>query len=106
MKLQTDPTVIYGLGDAFDGNLRKRDLLADTPYNTYTRHGLPPTPISLVGREAINAAVHPGRRRGTLFRCTGRWGTSILENVCRPRKSGSQVPAAPLIMKNPNVYYI
>ena len=59
MRLQTDPTVIYGLGQAFDGNLRRRDLRADTPYNTYTRHGLPPTPIALPGRAALRAAVHP-----------------------------------------------
>ena len=53
MPLQTDPTVIYGLGERFDGNLRKRDLLADTPYNTYTRGGLPPTPISLPGLASL-----------------------------------------------------
>lgn len=59
MRLQTDPTVIYGMGEAFDGNIRRQDLRTDTPYNTYTRHGLPPTPIALVGRAAIRAAVQP-----------------------------------------------
>ena len=59
MPLQTDPTVIYGLGAAFDGNLRRRDLLADTPFNTYTRSGLPPTPISMPGHAALMAAVRP-----------------------------------------------
>ena len=59
MRLQTDPTVIYGLGPAFDGNLRRRDLEADTPYNTYTRDGLPPTPIALVSQAAIDAVVRP-----------------------------------------------
>ena len=59
MKLQTDPTVIYGLGDGFDGNLRRRDLRADTPYNTYTRQGLPPTPIAMPGSDAIHAVLHP-----------------------------------------------
>jgi UPF0755 protein len=59
MKLQTDPTVIYGLGQNFDGNLRRVDLERDTPYNTYTRLGLPPTPICLPGRASIHAALHP-----------------------------------------------
>jgi len=59
MRLQTDPTVIYGLGEAFDGNLRKRDLIADGEYNTYTRSGLPPSPICLPGRASIRAALHP-----------------------------------------------
>lgn len=59
MLLQTDPSVIYGLGEAFDGNLRKRDLSADTPYNTYTRTGLPPTPIAMPGLASLRAALHP-----------------------------------------------
>lgn len=59
MRLQTDPTVIYGLGEGFDGNIRRRDLRHDTPYNTYTRHGLPPTPIALPGADAVHAALHP-----------------------------------------------
>lgn len=67
MRLQTDPTVIYGLGSAFDGNLRKRDLQTDTPYNTYTREGLPPTPIALPGRASIAAAVAPADGRTLYF---------------------------------------
>lgn len=59
MKLQTDPTVIYGMGARFDGNLRRADLARDTPYNTYTRSGLPPTPIAMPGRVAIDAVMHP-----------------------------------------------
>ncbi len=59
MLLQTDPTVIYGLGNGYDGNIRKRDLTTDTPYNTYTRPGLPPTPIAMPGRAALQAAVNP-----------------------------------------------
>ena len=67
MPLQTDPTVIYGLGAAFDGNLRKRDLLADTPYNTYTRRGLPPTPIAMPGAASLRAAVQPANSRALYF---------------------------------------
>jgi UPF0755 protein len=67
MPLQTDPSVIYGLGADFDGNLRKRDLLADTPYNTYVRRGLPPTPISMPGNAALLAAVRPDQTRALYF---------------------------------------
>ena len=67
MPLQTDPTVIYGLGLQFDGNLRKRDLQADTPYNTYTRVGLPPTPIAMPGKAALLAAVQPAPTKALYF---------------------------------------
>jgi UPF0755 protein len=59
MRLQSDPTVIYGMGASFDGDLRKRDLEADTPYNTYTREGLPPTPIALPSQASIDAVLNP-----------------------------------------------
>jgi UPF0755 protein len=72
MRLQTDPTVIYGLGDAFDGNLRRQDLERDTPYNTYTRAGLPPTPIALPGAGALEAAVSPEESGAIYFVATGR----------------------------------
>jgi len=67
MPLQTDPAVIYGLGATFDGNLRKRDLLADTPYNTYTRAGLPPTPIAMPGSASLLAAVRPDPTKALYF---------------------------------------
>jgi UPF0755 protein len=75
MLLQTDPTVIYGLGERFDGNLRKRDLVTDTPYNSYTRTGLPPTPIALPGRAALAAAMKPDRTDALYFVARGD-GTS------------------------------
>lgn len=75
MLLQTDPTVIYGLGEAFDGNLRKRDLQADTPWNTYTRAGLPPTPIAMPGKAALLAAVQPAPTKALYFVARGD-GTS------------------------------
>ena len=71
MRLQTDPTVIYGLGEQFDGNLRKRDLLDDTPYNTYTRAGLPPTPIAMPGKAALMAAVQPAQTPALYFVAKG-----------------------------------
>ena len=67
MRLQTDPTVIYGLGETFDGNLRKRDLQQDNEYNTYTRSGLPPTPIAMPGMGAIEAALHPAQSNALYF---------------------------------------
>lgn len=75
MLLQTDPTVIYGMGEQFDGNLRKRDLQADTPYNTYTRAGLPPTPIAMPGKAALLAAVQPAQTKALYFVARGD-GTS------------------------------
>jgi UPF0755 protein len=71
MRLQTDPTVIYGLGAGFDGNLRRIDLETDTPYNTYTRAGLPPTPIALPGADAIHAALNPEASRALYFVAMG-----------------------------------
>jgi UPF0755 protein len=71
MRLQTDPTVIYGLGTAFDGNLRKSDLQTDTPYNTYTRAGLPPTPIAMPGKAALQAATQPANTQALYFVARG-----------------------------------
>jgi len=69
--LQTDPTVIYGLGRQFDGNLRRADLRRDGPYNTYTRGGLPPTPIAMPGQAAIEAALHPAAGKALYFVAKG-----------------------------------
>ncbi len=71
MRLQTDPTVIYGMGARFEGNIRKSDLTTDTPYNTYTRDGLPPTPISMPGKAALHAALHPAPSKALFFVARG-----------------------------------
>lgn len=81
MPLQTDPTVIYGMGARFDGNLRKRDLQADTPYNTYLRSGLPPTPIALPGAASLRAAVQPRRTRALYFVARGDGSSEFSETL-------------------------
>ena len=87
MPLQTDPTVIFGLGPAFDGNLRKRDLLADTPYNTYTRAGLPPTPISIPGKAALLAAVRPEPTRALYFVARGDGSSEFSETLAEHNRA-------------------
>lgn len=81
MPLQTDPTVIYGLGEAFDGNLRKRDLLADTPFNTYTRGGLPPTPIAMAGAASLQAALHPAPTKALYFVARGDGSSEFSDDL-------------------------
>jgi UPF0755 protein len=81
MKLQTDPTVIYGLGDNFTGNLRSRHLTEDTEYNTYTRYGLPPSPIALAGAEAILAVLHPASTSALYFVAKGDGTHQFSENL-------------------------
>ena len=74
MRLQTDPTVIYGMGDRYNGNITRNDLRTPTPYNTYTNNGLPPTPIALPSQKAIEAAMHPDNSRNIYFVATGNGG--------------------------------
>lgn len=81
MRLQTDPTVIYGLGDHFDGNLRKKDLQTDHEYNTYTRNGLPPTPIAMPGLASIQAALNPARTDALYFVAKGNGESSFSTNL-------------------------
>ncbi len=81
MPLQTDPSVIYGLGTAFDGNLRKRDLQADTPFNTYLRQGLPPTPIAMPGKAALLAAVRPQETKALYFVARGDGSSEFSETL-------------------------
>ena len=80
MRLQTDPTVIYGLGEGFDGNIRFRDLKKDTPYNTYLHKGLTPTPIALPGLDSIRAALHPADSKALFFVAKGD-GTHYFSNT-------------------------
>ncbi|MDB5859737.1 MAG: hypothetical protein JWQ76_3426 [Ramlibacter sp.] len=81
MPLQTDPTVIYGMGEAFNGNLRKVDLQADTPWNTYTRPGLPPTPIAMPGKASLLAAVQPAQGKFLYFVAKGDGTSQFSENL-------------------------
>lgn len=97
MPLQTDPTVIYGLGERFDGNLRRRDLVTDTPYNTYTRNGLPPTPIAMPGLAALRAALHPADSRALYFVARGDGSSAFSQTldehnaaVARYQKGGAR----------------
>ena len=81
MRLQTDPTVIYGLGERFDGNLRKQDLVTDTPYNTYTRGGMPPTPIAMPGLASLHAALNPSRTDALYFVAKGDGSSHFSTNL-------------------------
>jgi UPF0755 protein len=95
MPLQTDPTVIYGLGSAFDGNLRKRDLLADTPFNTYTRKGLPPTPIALPGEASLKAAVRPASLKALYFVARGDGSSVFSDNLADHNRAVNQYQRNP-----------
>lgn len=95
MLLQTDPTVIYGLGEKFDGNLRKRDLLTDGPYNTYTRAGLPPTPIALPGRAALQATLNPPATRALYFVARGDGTSAFSETLSEHNRAVARYQLAP-----------
>jgi len=87
MRLQTDPTVIYGLGETFDGDVRRRDLETDTPYNTYTRHGLPPTPIAMPGRASLVAAAQPAPGTALYFVADGKGGHTFSDSLEEHRRA-------------------
>jgi UPF0755 protein len=95
MPLQTDPTVIYGLGEAFDGNLRKRDLQTDTPFNTYTRRGLPPTPIALPGLASLRAAVRPQPTTALYFVARGDGSSVFSDNLADHNRAVNTWQRAP-----------
>lgn len=87
MRLQTDPTVIYGMGLRFDGNIRKKDLSIDTPYNTYTRAGLPPTPIAMPGLASIEAALHPANTKALYFVGKGDGSHAFSNNLAEHNRA-------------------
>ena len=87
MLLQTDPAVIYGMGDKFDGNLRKRDLLADNPYNTYKRRGLTPTPIALPGIASLQAALHPAQTDALYFVARGDGSSQFSSSLTKHNRA-------------------
>jgi UPF0755 protein len=80
-RLETDPTVIYGMGDSYQGNIRRKDLRTDTPYNTYTRHGLPPSPIAMAGLASLQAAAHPASGTAMFFVADGQGGHTFSETL-------------------------
>jgi UPF0755 protein len=101
MRLQSDPTVIYGMGDRFDGNIRREDLLTDTAYNTYTRSGLPPTPIAMPGRDSLAAVLHPAKTPALYFVASGEgrhvFSATLEEHNAAVAKYqlGGRAPGAP-----------
>ena len=95
MPLQTDPSVIYGLGERFDGNLRKADLQADTPWNTYTRRGLPPTPIAMPGKAALLAAVQPAPTQALYFVARGDGSSAFSATLAEHNRAVNQYQRNP-----------
>jgi UPF0755 protein len=96
-RLETDPTVIYGMGASYQGDIRRGDLKKDTPYNTYTRHGLPPTPIALPGLASLQAAAHPAPGDSMFFVANGQGGHTFSSTLEAHNKAVKQ-----LIKRNRN----
>lgn len=90
MRLQTDPTVIYGMGEAFDGNIRRSDLTTDTPYNTYTRAGLPPTPIALPGLDSLRATLNPAPSDAMYFVARGDGSSKFSKTLAEHERAVDQ----------------
>jgi UPF0755 protein len=90
-RLETDPTVIYGMGDSYQGNIRRQDIKTDTPYNTYTRHGLPPTPIALPGLASLQAAAHPAPGDAMFFVADGQGGHTFSSTLEAHNKAVKQM---------------
>ena len=90
-RLETDPTVIYGMGESYQGNIRRKDLKKDTPYNTYTRHGLPPTPIALPGLASLQAAAHPAAGEAMFFVANGQGGHTFSSTLEAHNKAVRQL---------------
>jgi UPF0755 protein len=95
MMLQTDPTVIYGIGPKFDGNLRKADLRKDNPYNTYMRKGLPPTPIAMPSKESIQAAIHPAASNVLFFVAKGDGSSYFSQSLSEHERAVDQYQRKP-----------
>ena len=100
MKLQVDPTVIYGLGAAFDGNLKKSHLLADGPYNTYTRAGLPPTPIALPGLASLRAALQPAQTDALYYVARGDGSSKFSRTLEEHNRAVNQYQRQPARRKS------
>ena len=103
MRLQTDPTVIYGMGDKFDGNLRRRDLETDTPWNTYTRDGLPPTPIALPSQASLDAVLRPPADGIPVFRVARRRHVAVLDQSRRSQSRRGKIPERRPLMIGPPI---
>ena len=101
MPLQTDPTIIYGLGERFDGNLRKRDLQTDGPYNTYLRPGLPPTPIAMPGMASLKAAVRPQSTKALYFVARGDGSSEFSENLADHNRAVDRFQRQPAASARP-----